>query len=49
LWDTGSGAIFAYVSLSSMTVVASTQDRRSATNRFMYGWLSWLSKAPRSR
>ena len=48
-WGLGSGATFAYLSRNSMTLVASTQDLRSATKRCMYGWLSWLSKAARSR
>ena len=30
-------------------LVASTNALRSATNRCMYGWLSWLSNAARSR
>ena len=48
-WEFGKGAIFAYLSLSSMTLVASTNDLLSATKRCIYGWLSWLSNAAGSR
>jgi hypothetical protein len=34
---------------NSMTLVANTHDRHSATKRFICGWLSWISNAARSR
>ena len=47
--ELGSGATLAYLSRSSITLVASTHALRSVTKRCMYGWFSWLSNAARSR